>query len=120
MSREAYRYTLWRTKRWWPHDTVAVVEGEQVWLDLHDEAGTLEKVADLIARNGGSEDEIGQYAVDVTDLGTGEVVTRLAPSLDDLAAVRSGRRRQDDHAGLRNVSNDALLRELARRLAGDR
>jgi hypothetical protein len=117
MSRAAYRYTLYRTKRWWPHDTVAVTEGEHVWLDLEDEGATLEKVAGLIVRSGGSEDDIGQYAVDVTDVITGEVVTRLAPTQADLAAARSGRAGlPSGDGGLRHVSDEALMREVLRRI----
>jgi hypothetical protein len=118
MSRAAYRYTLYRTKRWWPHDTVPVVEDAQVFLDLHDEAATLETVADLITRSGGREEDIGHYQLDVLDLHTGELVTKVAPTAADLAAARSpGQRRQLDGPGLEDVSDQALLWELARRLA---
>jgi hypothetical protein len=119
MSREAYQYTLWRRKRWWPHDTEPVVQGRHVWLDLQDEVATREQVTDIILRGGGSEASLSQYTVDVTDPGTGETVTTLSP--DDLAGVRSGQRRlaQSDDPVLQHVSDEALLRELTRRLRRD-
>lgn len=116
MGRIAYRYTLWHRKRWWQGgDTVAVVDGEHVWLDLDDEAATLAQVAELVARHGGPDADISRYALDVCDLPTGELVTTLAPAPGDLAAVRRGRLRPGD-GELGHVSDEALVRELGRRL----
>jgi hypothetical protein len=121
MSRAGFTYTLWRTKPWWQGgDTVALVEGAHVYLDLQDENATLEQVVDLITRSGGREADIGRYAVDVADLVTGDLVTRLAFTAGDLAAARARRAGlpwpNDAGSPLGGVSDKELLMELARRL----
>jgi hypothetical protein len=123
VSRTAYKYTLWRTRPWWKGgDTVAVTEGEQAWLDLQDQADTIARFADMVTRSGGKAAEIGQYTADVLDLATGEQVTRLAPTLDDLYAAQNGARPEFEApttgpaSFLRDVSDEALVRELCRRL----
>lgn len=112
-----YHVTLWRKPRW--GDPVAVIAGEQRWLDLADERAMTEEVAGLVVRSGGREERIGSYALQVTDLATGEHVTRMSPTLADLEAVREGTAGgpvPSSPLTFRDVSDEALLRELARRL----
>jgi len=113
-----YSVTLWRALPWYRGGDTAVLDGEQAWLDLADEAQVTEAVAELIVRSGGREDNIGQYRAVVCDLATGDVVTRVSRSVADLDAVRSGARAAPPAPGLDGLSNEVLIRELARRLTG--
>jgi hypothetical protein len=115
MSRVAYRYTLYRTRRWWPHDTEPVAEDRHAWFDLQDEDATLRQLTDLITRTCGPKADLSQYTVEVTDPVTLETFT-LSP--DALAAGRADRLRLPpaDDGHLEHVSDEALVRELLRRL----
>jgi hypothetical protein len=114
MSRAAYRVTLWRTKRWWPHDTEPVAEDQLVYLDLHDETATLDQIGEMIARSGARPGDIGRYSAELADVITGDVVTRIAPG--DLTGTQSAPAGQGDGSALASISDQALIWELARRL----
>jgi hypothetical protein len=115
MSRAAYRYTLYRTKRWWPHDTEPVLAGQHGWFDLQDEDATLQQLTEMVTSNCGATADLRQYMVEMTDPVTGETI---ALSVGDLAAARASRVRQppQDDGSLSQVSDEALVRELLRRL----
>lgn len=122
VSEQAYHVTLWRTRSGFLFGTVTepVAENVQCWLDLPDRAQTTWQVADLIRRSGGDMDEIERYRLDVRDMVTGEHVSSLKPSFPDLEALRDGSLSTSPAAspglGLQEVSDEVLLREVARRL----
>lgn len=118
MGEQAYRVTLRRTK---PRALlggvyVTDVATEQLWLDLRDKPQMTYQVADLIRRSHGDPDEIESYRMEVADLATGDVLTTLRPSFRDLELIRDGAPVPGSPFRLADVSDAALLQELARRL----
>jgi hypothetical protein len=74
----------------------------------------------MVTEYGGQESDIRRYWLDLHDLATGELITRLSVSSTDLAMVHDGTRTATGiprpSLSLEDVSDEALLGELARRL----
>lgn len=117
MSRTGFKYTLWRDRPLWRGGgSVAVTTDAHVSLDLQDEADVLRVLADIIGTNGGKLAGAGQYTAEVTDLATGEI-TRITRSVAELEAAGDGRAvLSGGTPSLQDVTDDALMAELRRRL----
>jgi hypothetical protein len=123
VAEQAYRVTLWRSRPSWlvTSRTVTreVLDGVQRWIDLASKDAVTLEVATLIDLSGGDPDGIGAYRLDVADVVTGELLAQIRVSYADLEALRNGPApRLSPGMGLESVSDEALVRELARRLQG--
>jgi hypothetical protein len=119
MTEQAYKVTLRRTR---PRPLlggvyVTDVATDQLWLDLWNKAQVTDQVADLIRRCQGDSEDIESYQLVVADLASPDnVLTTVRLSYRDLEAIRDGTPVPGSAFTLRDVSDEALLQEVARRL----
>lgn len=119
MAEQAYQVTLWRSR---PRTVLggfaapSVVTREQLWLDLYDKGQMTYQVADLIRRTGGDPDNIEQYRLEVADRVTEGVLATVRPSYRDLELIRDGTPVPGSPFTLGDVSDEALIAEMARRM----
>jgi hypothetical protein len=120
VTEQAYRVTLWRTTpgMLFGTRTREVMTGVQRWVDLNDKAAVTAEMATLIDLSGGDMENIEQYRLDVRDLVTGGEVSIVRHSWAELQALREGpaEPRLANGLTLESVSDEALVREMARRL----
>jgi hypothetical protein len=119
MAEKRYEYRLWRDR---PGGSVLgrvlapkmVVSDTTDWFDLDDRRATVGKMAALVAASG-SKDGASGYWLEILDPVTGERITRVEPDEADLDPVVNGNGTRPS-LSLEDVSDEALIRELARRL----
>jgi hypothetical protein len=119
MAEKRYEYRLWRDR---PGGTVLgrvlapkmVVSDTTDWFDLDDRHATVAKMAALIAAFG-SKDGVSGYWLEILDPATGERVTKVEPDERDLDPVVNGNGSRPS-LSIEDVSDEVLIRELARRL----
>lgn len=109
MGDKAYGYTLWRRR---PGNLLGdkAVGGGSWFFDLGDKDAVTGLLDALIDRHGKDDTERDGYWLEILDPVTGEQIRRimpLEPAVNGSAAF-----------SLQDVSDEALIRELARRLAG--
>lgn len=108
MAEKAYGYTLWRRRPGKLLGDRAVGEGSW-FFDLADKAAVTGLLDALIDRHGKEDDERDGFWLEILDPVTGERVRQIVPlepaPLNGSAAF-----------SLQDVSDEALVRELARRL----
>lgn len=115
MAEKRYTLRLWRERSGSVLPRVLapkLVAGDTTdWLDLEDRPATAAKLARLVAAHGNGP---GEYWLEVADPVTGERIARIEADQHDprLAAGVNGY----PALSLEDVSDETLLRELARRL----
>jgi hypothetical protein len=118
-----YEYVIWRTR----HGLIGRLYGDaQVtatatgWFDLDDGRGTMAEAVRLIREHGDRRHPVEAHKLELLDPGTGARKTCIKPTALDVALTHDGTAEVDGtpraHARLEDVSDEALLHELAQRL----
>lgn len=119
MARAAYSYVLWHNKYGDFARAKQCAAADLIYLDLDDEADTIETMLDVVRRSGNTDRMIEHYLLAVLDKTTDEVVERITPSRRDVQAVEEGLRTPKPEpvpGPLKEISNELLVGELLRRL----
>jgi hypothetical protein len=123
VAEKAYELRLWRNR---PgvlariRDVDPVASGVTDWFDVDSSRASLEKMIRLVERYGDGKTGIQGYSLELIDPVTREIVHRITPSEHDLAMLRDGTSTAAgmprSSVSLADVSDEALVGELARRL----
>lgn len=129
VAEKAYGYRLWRGRSGSLLGRILapklIVDGVTDWFDLADRTATLDALDALVARHAGQHADPAEFWLEILDPATRESLTKVVPREPALAAVgANGTARRRDHSmpysqpSLEDVSDEALVRELLRRLKG--
>lgn len=124
MGKARYEYRLWRDRSGLLgriRGDLEVISPTTGWFDLDDKAGTIAALARLIHEHDHDHAPIDGYWLEIIDPGTGLQLTKVTASQYDLATIMDGTTdangsRIRSRPVLEDVSTEALLNELARRL----
>jgi hypothetical protein len=128
VAEKAYGYRLWKERSGSMIGRVLapklVVSDTTDWFDLGDRAATLDALDALVAKHAGGHADPAEFWLEILDPATGAFLTKVVPREPALATVGANgtaRRRSSmpySQPSLEDVSDEALIRELLRRLKG--